>query len=119
MNVPYRHGVSHSAVTLDRPRRITRGLFTGAFLALVLGAVAGSSSACVGPLSPANVTKVALDVAQYACIIANADLPNVPAVETACQLDQTLGPAIEAVLADFGKASDKRVAAQLAARNCK
>ena len=101
-----------------RPHSRAARLLTALGATLAIGAVVSSNAACGQPVTPADVTKIALDVAQYGCIIANADLPNVPAIETACQLDQTLAPAIQAVLSDFGTAAAKRAASAMATKKC-
>ncbi len=47
-----------------------------------------------------QVVKTALDATQYACILAKMDLPDSKAIATACNIDQSLAPLIEMLVAE-------------------
>jgi hypothetical protein len=83
-----------------------------------LAGVIYASTGCAQPVTPTQVVKTVLDVAQYACIIANADLPSSSAVIATCNVDQTLTPVVEAILSNFGKAKREALAKAMAAGHC-
>lgn len=63
-----------------------------------------------------QVVKTALDVTQYLCVIANAELPDASSIATACQIDESLVPAIKQAVDDF-KAQKALAAAHRCAKD--
>jgi hypothetical protein len=57
-----------------------------------------------------------LDVAKYACIIANAEFPT-PKIAQVCQITDDLIPALQAILNDLAT-HDERAQARYAAARC-
>lgn len=53
------------------------------------------------PAGTQAVVKTVLDVLDYVCITANADLPNASSIAVACHLEKDLEPAIVEVVKDF------------------
>lgn len=53
------------------------------------------------PAETQAVVRDVLNVADYACITANADLPNAAAIAVACNIEKVLEPVIARVVADF------------------
>jgi len=76
--------------------------------------LAAAMGACT---SPQQAIKTAIDVADYACIIAHADLPDSTAVDAACNINAELDPIVKVLLQDL--AMRNNAAAAVKAANCK
>lgn len=60
----------------------------------------------------------AIDVAGYACIIANADAPDESAIADICKIEQVLGPDIKRIVSDFKSKRAAYAAKLMAERRC-
>jgi hypothetical protein len=81
---------------------------------LVLVSLTGCS------LFTSGAVKTVLDVAQYACIIANQDLATPALIADACKIDQELAPIIELLVSEYKlKAAEAEMRAMRSAPPCK
>ncbi len=79
-------------------------------------ALAATTEGCTpGEKQAANT---ALDVASYACIIANADLPDEAAIAKACGVLNVLAPDIKQVVNDFKSKRAAYAVAKMSASHC-
>ncbi len=65
-----------------------------------------------------QTAKTVIDLAGYACIIANADLPDSSAIAKVCTLEADLGPAIKQIIDDFKMKRAAYASAKMAASHC-
>jgi hypothetical protein len=73
--------------------------------------LAASGLAGCALFTPKNID-TALNVAQYACVIANAELGS-PAISDACGIEKALIPLIDVLVADFKLKQSQMMAQQL------
>lgn len=65
-----------------------------------------------------QAVNTAIDIAGYACIIANADLTDESLIAKACKIEQVLGPDIKKVVDDFKGKRAAYAKEQMAAQHC-
>ncbi len=95
-----------------KPQRISTLLLA---VACMVGGAIGETACTPGEKAAINT---AIDIAGYACIIANADLPDEGAIATACGIAQVLGPDIKKIVTDFKGKRAAYAKAQMAAEHC-
>ncbi len=85
---------------------------------MTLGVGAGPVAAVGCTPGQKQAINTGLDVLQFGCIIANADLADEKAVATACQLADTFLPSIKQAVTDYKAKRAAYAASKMSAAHC-